>query len=119
MNSVVRMNPLVQPIKKNDNDDWNYPEGLRHDDFQLLVELELDAIEDNEVKAIKQLTKAWLRNDVTNQSIRADGSSLEHEIGHKHYRDALVEWLKFEPSAFPSDSIERFNNRDCIIKKLA
>jgi len=48
---IVRMNPLIQP--KGSLGNWSFPNGLSEADFTRLTELELDAIETDDVNLIK------------------------------------------------------------------
>jgi hypothetical protein len=64
------------------------------------------------------LTALWLNDHVTNQSIRADGQTLQCEIGHGHYSGALHQWRSIASSA-PCVLEQPSGNRQEIIALLA
>lgn len=94
---LVRMNPLIQPIK-NDNNEWVIPDGLSdslndidgYDAFKRLVALEMDAIEQKDVVLIDRLASAWIDGKVLNQSIQSGDQStgFNCRIGHRFFQDA-------------------------------
>ena len=89
---VVRLSPLIQPLNPSGRDDgWQYPKGLERE-FDRLTTLELDAVQQADVDAIKKLTALWLQGQVSNQAIRANGNSLHCEIGHADYPTAVKAW---------------------------
>jgi hypothetical protein len=90
------MNPLVRPRELNAEEPWDYPLGISPDNFIRLTKLQLDAVAQEEVDAIRRFTKAWLEGQITNQAIRADGHTLKHEIGHEQYGEALTWWRNFD-----------------------
>jgi hypothetical protein len=113
---LVRMNPLVQPRELNDEIPWDFPLGLSPDDFMRLTELQLDAVEQADVDAIKRFAKAWLEDQITNQAIRANGSSLRHEIGHQHYSEALSHWRTIDREALAGEAWA--SNHQAVLDKL-
>lgn len=94
--AVVRMNPLVQPVRDQHRlwrlPGWNHPKGLTMTEFKTLKNLNLDAVEEEEVRCIERLCDLWLAGVVPNQPIRAD-ADLECEIGHRNYALARAQWL--------------------------
>ncbi|MGI9212076.1 MAG: patatin-like phospholipase family protein [Methylococcaceae bacterium] len=89
---VVRLSPLIQPVNPTGQDNgWQIPAGLEHD-FDALTTLELDAVSQEDVNRIKKLTALWLQGQVRNQAIRADGHSLDCQIGHSTYPEAAARW---------------------------
>lgn len=88
--SVIRMNPLIQPIQKNGK--WTVPEGLQINDFEALVQMDMDAINQTQIDTIKRFCTAWLNNGVPNQSIRAN-RNLVCEIGHDRFAMAKENWI--------------------------
>jgi hypothetical protein len=93
---VVRMNPLIKPVRDSDDDPWRPPDGLALDRFKRLRDLDLDAIEQNEVEDIKVLAYEWLRDTVLNQPVRGARNSSAAEIGHHRYRDAKAQARAFD-----------------------
>jgi len=97
--NIVRINPCVTPernpeqcyelplVYKND------PEGKKK--FMDLLELDMDAVEDNEIALLTDLCSKFIVNDdkpaVSNQLIRGDMSGPH--IGQPTYRDAKKKWL--------------------------
>lgn len=93
---VVRLNPLVQPLRTV-NGTLVPPVGMTLDRFEMLRELEMDAVEQNEVLAIQDFGRLWLRDDVTNQAIRGNSITLSPEIGFNRYSEAKAQWLARNP----------------------
>lgn len=93
---VVRMNPLVQPVRTV-NGTLALPTGVSADDFDKLRKLEMDAVEQDEVLLIQRFGRRWLADDVTNQAIRANSFTLEPQIGFNRYSDARTAWLARAP----------------------
>ena len=58
------------------------PPGLTESEFAQLSDLEMDAIEQRQIDLIGRLARGWLDDKVLNQPIRANGKTLEVEIGH-------------------------------------
>ena len=91
--NVVRLNPLIQPVKTNNV--WGVPPLLANapvpsvqanystdaEAFMALVNLDMDAVEQNEVDLISTLGRTWLADASPNQPIRVN-SELEPLIGH-------------------------------------
>jgi hypothetical protein len=99
---VVRMNPLVQPIRDAEGI-WQPPEGLTCDDFKRLTQISLDADDQSEIDLITQFGDLYLEGKIPNQGIRSSHTS-HVDIGHPRYPEAKVEaahWLKGLPD-FPS-----------------
>jgi hypothetical protein len=116
VHKLVRMNPLVQPWEVNGEVPWGPPPGLSPDDFKRLTELQLDAVEQADVDAIRRFTKAWLEDLITNQAIRANGSSLRHEIGHPRYSEALSHWRTIDRDALAGEAWA--SNHQAVLSKL-
>jgi predicted acylesterase/phospholipase RssA len=90
--SIVRMSPLVQPVRAADGA-WTLPRGLSEDDFARLTALELDAVEPSDITLLQRFCDAWLTGHVPNQPIRANGR-LQCEIGFPVFRPAADHWKK-------------------------
>ena len=82
---VVRLSPLLQPFPGTAGRPWDYPPGLQPKQFADLCKLDMDAIGQNDVELIATLARAWQNDQVRNQPIRANGRTLEVEIGHGTY----------------------------------
>jgi hypothetical protein len=88
---VVRMNPLIRPIKDSDGN-WAQPSGMTPAQFKFLCRVDMDAVEANEVAAIAHYTELWLADGAPNQPIRADGRTFEPEIGFAKFSQARAAW---------------------------
>ncbi len=93
--TVVRMNPLLQPVKKGGT--WDVPEGINLNEFRRLKELGLDGVEQGDVELIVRFCEEWLVDHVRNQPIRS-GPEMQPEIGHGSFSLALEQWRRFDPS---------------------
>lgn len=93
---VVRLNPLVQPVRRADGT-LAAPSGLGMDEFKALRELEMDAVEQDQVLLIQRFGREWLQDGVTNQAIRGNSITLEAEIGFSRYSDGRAAWLARNP----------------------
>lgn len=113
---LVRMNPLVRPREVNAEEPWGYPRGISPEDFIRLTKLQLDAVAQEDVDAIRRFTKAWLEGQITNQAIRADGHTLKHEIGHEQYGDALREWCNSDSQTLDGEAWRA--NHQAVLGKL-
>ena len=87
---IVRMNPLISPIKVGDK--WTAPQGITAAQFQHLYNLELDALEQHDVLTISHYCDLWLEDKASNQPIRMDGSTLKAEIGYTKFSEARAAW---------------------------
>ena len=92
LSRIVRMNPLVSPKWDQATKQWISPNGLTAAQFNYLVVLDMDAIEDHQVDAIKQFADLWIAGNVTNQPIRMDSKTLACELGYETYGAAKRAW---------------------------
>ena len=90
---LVRLNPLVQPVRPVDSGtDWRYPDTLDQpypdasdpSAFEQLVKLDMDAVEQNQVKLIQRFCSLWLQDKVPNQPIQS-GADLSCHIGQRWF----------------------------------
>ena len=88
---IVRMSPLIRPVKKRDGT-WSAPGSMTKAEFAYLANLDLDAIEQRQVDAISSYADLWLKNVAPNQPIRMDGKTFESELGQSRFRDAVGAW---------------------------
>ncbi len=86
---VVRLSPIVQPIKRDGG--WTYPDGLPPAIFDGLVQLGMDAVEDQDVDLIRQLGIAWIRDGAPNHPIRIQ-DDLTSGLGDPTYASAKARW---------------------------
>jgi uncharacterized protein len=98
---LVRMNPLVQPIRVANS--WVRPAGLAEaedgsDEFVRLRELGIDVVADDDIALIKKFCTLWHNDAVVNQPIRANSDTLECEIGQRWYNEAKAQWLALTQS---------------------
>ncbi|MEQ1710324.1 MAG: patatin-like phospholipase family protein [Hyphomicrobium sp.] len=91
--TVVRMSPVIRPVRASPNDMWRLPEGLGIDDFLAIQKLELDAIGAADVARLVVAGELWLADQLPNQAIR---ETKEHEcqVGHATFSTALAAWRR-------------------------
>jgi len=107
---IVRMNPLIQPVRSDEAEAWRAPSGLSSADIAALAALDMDATADADVARIAALADNWIDpppvltpspdpapHPVRNQPIRANSATLECEIGHWTYAEAKAAWQRFRP----------------------
>lgn len=102
--SVVRMSPLVQPLFDAAGNAQMpvlaapalAPTMSPADVFTALVNLNMDAIEDEQVQLIESLCEAWIAGNINNQPVRT-GANFSCEIGHRWFAGAKAEWLRRAP----------------------
>ncbi|MGB6974116.1 MAG: patatin-like phospholipase family protein [Terracidiphilus sp.] len=88
---VVRMSPLVAPVRDTDGA-WVLPAGMAAEEFEALVNMGMDAVEQEDVLKIQGLATLWLQGKVRNQPVRMNGTTQKAEIGHNSLDDALTAW---------------------------
>jgi uncharacterized protein len=93
---LVRMNPLVQPIRLANG--WARPAGLNEaedgsDEFLRLRQLPVDAVTADEIALIRKFGALWHGDAVVNQPLRANSDTLDCEIGQRWYNEAKMQWL--------------------------
>jgi hypothetical protein len=107
---LVRMNPFIRPRLGADGNTLRPPSGLEEQDIQDLCNLEMDAVEQQDVDKIVRMTENWMRNGessdessdagIANQPIRHSGRAFEKcVIGHSTYGEAKRDWLKISRSS--------------------
>jgi hypothetical protein len=100
--NIVRINPRIMPELGEDkkykvpaiylNDNSNGEEK-----FKKLIELDVDAIEDDEMDLVEDLCNKFLANGedyVPNQLIRGDAAKGDKYLGQIQYKDAKRRWLE-------------------------
>jgi uncharacterized protein len=89
--SLVRMNPLVRPVR-NAAGNWQPPDGLTQREFLKLTNIDLDARVPRDVTLLVKFARAWLNDNVRNQPIRENPYTFEARIGHTLFSEALEAW---------------------------
>jgi hypothetical protein len=87
---IIRMSPLISPVKKKGV--WSAPGSMTPSEFKYLANLDLDAIEEEEVNAINSYADLWLKGVAPNQPIRMDGTTLKPELGQASFKEAVAAW---------------------------
>ncbi len=88
---IVRLNPLIKPILKNNI--WCNPDNFGKNAFMLLVDIDMDAVEQDETQIIYYLGKKWIEGITANQAIRCDSETLEPVLGDPFFRAAVNTWF--------------------------
>lgn len=94
---VVRMNPLVTPVVS--QGELAAPDGWSPAQFQYLCNLDIDAIEQNQVEYINAWCQLWLQDRVPNQPLRMDGTTRVVEVGYGRFSQAFAAWAELFPRA--------------------
>ena len=91
---VVRMNPLISPVKKSVNGQqvWAAPGSMDEIQFKYLASLGMDAVEQAQVDAISDYAELWLKDQAPNQPIRMNGDTLKCELGQSSFGAAKAAW---------------------------
>lgn len=96
---LVRLNPMIQPEVDSQDGRWHCPPWAKNNDgsddigkFIDAVELDMDAIEEDEVELIIKIGNAWLKGDADNQLIVSSGATHRRR-GFKTYSEARDAWL--------------------------
>ncbi len=92
---VVRMNPLIRPALQ--DGEWVAPDGWTAAQFQYLCNLDLDAVDQNQVQYIVDWCQLWLGDGAPNQPLRMDGATMNVEIGYGKYSEAKLAWSRLFP----------------------
>lgn len=89
--SVVRLNPSVQPVWRAGSQSWGPPPGYGLDQFKVLCDLGMDAVEDQQVDWIDSLGQHWIAGNVPNQPLRM-GTNMSCQIGDATFAAARSRW---------------------------
>lgn len=92
MGSVVRMSPVIRPVRDADDKPWQLPPGLSQSAFTALVDMDMDAIATADMRLIQELATAWLKGDVPNQPVRFHSATLAAQPGDDTFADAETRW---------------------------
>ncbi|HTF67964.1 MAG TPA: patatin-like phospholipase family protein [Edaphobacter sp.] len=91
---IVRMSPLVSPVKKvvNGTAIWSAPGSMTAAQFKSLKNLDFDAVEQPQIDEITQYADLWVKNEAPNQPIRMNGSTLVRELGQDTFGATKSAW---------------------------
>ena len=91
---IVRMSPLVSPVKKvvNGTAMWSAPGSMTAAQFKSLKNLDFDAVEQPQIDEITQYADLWVKNEAPNQPIRMNGSTLVRELGQDTFGATKSAW---------------------------
>jgi hypothetical protein len=89
---VVRMNPLVSPMRDPASGQWTAPANFALAQFLAFAKIPMDAIEPGNVAAIAAYADKWIADATYNQPIRMDGDTLTCELGQMKYSAAKAAW---------------------------
>jgi hypothetical protein len=101
--SLVRINPCLTP-EINARNIYDVPAVYSYSDeekvkFLQLMELEMDAVQNEEVELIHDLCNRFITDEeicVPNQLIRGNDNSGAPYLGYSKYREAKQKWLELE-----------------------
>jgi hypothetical protein len=94
---LVRLNPMVQGVFESARG-WGYPEGIAlgnespREAFEALVNLDMDAVRQEDVERIERFGRAWIDGRVRNQLIRGDTERTKWSIGHPTFEEGRRAW---------------------------
>lgn len=88
---VVRMNPLISPLKNNAGV-WYAPGSMAAAQFNYLTTIGIDAIKQAEVDAISAYADLWVQGAAPNQPIRMNGDTLSRELGQTTFPETCAAW---------------------------
>jgi hypothetical protein len=91
--TVVRMSPMIRPVRASATAPWTLPDGLTVDELLQIDALELDATAERDVRLLVKAGELWLDDRLANQAIR---ENREHEcqVGHARFGEALAAWRR-------------------------
>jgi hypothetical protein len=92
---IVRLNPLITPAFVNGQ--WTAPPGWTAAQFQYLCNIDMDAVDQNEVSYIDSWCALWMASNSLNQPIRMDSTTFEIEVGYGTYAEAKDAWTRLYP----------------------
>ena len=96
--TLVRINPCFTPLLNTTTKKYDYPDVYANaqGDYRNLLELDMDAVQQDQVNLIISLCDKFIVNDVTkprltNQLIRGQYDKGTY-LGHKYYKEAKNRW---------------------------
>lgn len=102
---VVRLNPMIRPERDAaPGSRWRLPPGyadIRPADpmgaFRALVDMPMDAVEDDQVGLIAGLGRAWMADRIPNQALAWNPTNGVVLAGHPSFSAALARWRQIDP----------------------
>ena len=88
---IVRMNPLVSPVP-DATGSWIAPGGMTMAQFKYLANLDMDAVDQQQVDAIAGYAELWIQDKAPNQPIRMNSDTLKTELGDDRFSGARASW---------------------------
>lgn len=89
---IVRLSPLVSPIRLAGQDDWKAPGNWTPEKFADLANLDIDAVEQKQVDTLTEYAQLWIDDKAPNQPIRRNGDTLKVELGFDLFSEAIAAW---------------------------
>jgi hypothetical protein len=89
---IVRMSPLICPVRDAASNQWVPPGGLTPEQFHAISTLDMDALAQSDVEMIADYADLWLKDQVPNMPVRMDGDNLTPEIGQGTFSKARAAW---------------------------
>lgn len=99
---IVRLNPLIQPVKANGAAAWQAPDGYTLEAFKALQDVPIDAVDGARFDLVVQLGRAWIANKALNQPVRMNRDTLACEIGYRTFTEAAkayLDWARKGPAS--------------------
>jgi uncharacterized protein len=87
---IVRMSPMISPIKVDGK--WGAPGNWKESEFADLKELDIDAVEPDQIEQLTKYAELWIGNSARNQPMRMKGDELKLELGYEWFKDAEDAW---------------------------
>ncbi|MGQ0457851.1 MAG: patatin-like phospholipase family protein [Hyphomicrobium sp.] len=91
--NVVRMSPLLRPVRATPGEPWRPPEGLSVDTFLKIAELDLDVVDQADISDLVMLGDLWISGKVRNQAIR-ENKNFDLQVGHGTFAEACDSWKR-------------------------
>jgi hypothetical protein len=98
--SVVRMNPVIRPVRDVRSNEWVAPKGFSGESFQRLANLPKNTVDEQDFELVKRYGELWTKGLVDNQTIRAS-RDFRCEIGHDRFPAARDAWRKLVGQPLP------------------
>ncbi len=90
--NLVRLNPLIRPAPGATEGSWQPPANFTPEEFKALVDLDMDAVEQDEVLLIQRLATEWMNDAFPNQPVRLRPTPFACEVGHDTFSAGVAHW---------------------------